>query len=229
MKSHHLWVLNLITAMVLGAAAPAQASTVGIISASSLGTTDSFDWTQLGLNSGTITGSQNVVSSGGIQGTISSAGNSFQVLQESTSWQGNFTPNMVVLWDNGVGPDITFTIANPAKGFGAEIDPDFNGNFTAQITAYGSGGNALGSFTENGVANANDDGSAIFIGIADANADIAKVQFVLTDAASSPNDFAIGTLDVSGVSETPLPASLPMFLSALAVFGFYSRKKKAVA
>jgi hypothetical protein len=239
---------NIVLAALFGAAGAltmlggkAAATTVGITSSGALGPIDSYDWGQLGP--APLRGPQNVTSSGGLSATASSAGNSLDVLPQTgccSGWQGNFNPGTNVLWDFGIGPDITVTFANPVMGGGAQIQPDFWGNFTARVTAFGVGGNTLGSFTENGFATSTDPtvctfdvnaicgpNLAIFIGLSSTNSDIAKLQFDLTQASILPNDFAIGTLDVSSgqVSATPLPAALPLFAAGLGVIGFFSRRR----
>jgi hypothetical protein len=212
-----------------GFAAPTCAAPVGITSSSALGTPiDTFDWSQL-PNSTPLSSPQNVTSGGGASGSASSAGNAFEVLTESSStgWTGNFAPGTAVLWDAQVGPDITFSLANPVTGIGAQIDPDNSGDFTAQITAFAKNGTILGSFSENGIGNSNNDGSAIFIGLLDSSADIAKIKFILTAASGGfPNDFAIGTIDTSGpASAAPLPSSVFLFASALLGLGFFARRR----
>jgi hypothetical protein len=52
-----------------------------------------------------------------------------------------------------------------------------SGSFTAFIAAYDSIGNVLGTFTEDGLYNEDNDNSAIFIGVADTTSEIAKVSF----------------------------------------------------
>jgi hypothetical protein len=227
-KRVSLFVVALITG-IFGLTVAAKASTVGITNASTLGAFDTFDWSQIGPQAITVSSPQNVVSNGGMNASVSSAGNALQTLIEGNSfgWSGNFAPGVSVLWDAAVGPDITLTFANPVSGAGAQIQSDFGGNFTAQITAFDKNGATLGSFSEKGVATENNDDSAIFIGLLDNSADIAKIQFILTDATSSPNDFAIGSADFSGtgVSETPLPSAFLLFASAVTGLGFYGRRR----
>jgi hypothetical protein len=221
--------------------APARASTVGITNAGALGAFDTINWSQIGPPFTTFSSPQSVVSAGGANASVSSAGNAFQILDQGPGgWTGNFAPGTPVLWDASKGPDITVSFANPVSGVGAQIQPDFWGNFTAQVTVYGTTGNVLGSFTEDGYSVSNDPSTcitnsqaicganpAIFIGVADTSADISKVTFDLTSATLAPNDFAIGTLDFSGISPVPEPATWAMMIIGFLFLGFMGLRRKA--
>src|ERR1700722_16404325 len=141
-KCTSLFIAALIIAAFGLITAAAKASTVGITNAASLGTFDTFDWGQIGAPNVTFSGPINIVSNGGANASVSSAGNALQLQVQSSpvGWGGNFAPGTNVLWDVQSGPDITLTFANPINGAGARIEPDFNGNFTAQITAFDKNG-----------------------------------------------------------------------------------------
>ncbi len=204
-------------ALALSAVAPVQASVIGI---TSLTGTDSINWSQLGPSDTFLTGSQTVLSGGGLQATVSSAGNIFAVFDQGINWGGNFAPGTAVLWDNGVnggGPDITLTFATPVSAVGAQIQADYYGAFTAQVVGGGT------VFTENGTSNGNGDGSAIFIGLQSSTANISSIQFTLTSAFNNPNDFAIGTVELTtAATATPLPSTWTMLIAGFVGLGFFA-------
>lgn len=203
----------------------AQAGVVGVTSSAALGTNDSINWSQLGSSGTTLTGPQAVTSTGGLGATLSSAGGTLLRRDQGNGWNGNFANGTPIIWTNGVGPDITVSFDAPVMGVGAQIQADFFGSFTAEIM--GIGGVVLGSFTENGNSNSNGDGSAIFIGLLSDSANITSIVFTNT-AGSSPNDFAIGTLDLNrGMpGEVPEPASMALLVAGLAGIGSLRRKSR---
>jgi len=205
-------------ALALLAAAPVQATEVGI---TSLVGNDSIDWSQLGADFTNLTSPQSVVSAGSLNATVSSTGGVFQRRDQPAGWSGNFTPGMALLWDYGAGPDITLTFATPVFAVGAEIMADYYGAFTARVTD----GVSTFSFTENGIATANNDGSAIFIGLLSSTG-ISSITFDLTSASNAPNDFAIGTVELStsNVSATPLPSTWTMLIAGFIGLGFFASR-----
>jgi hypothetical protein len=225
--------LNLLYAALTAIASlltsPVQASLVGINSNAMLGAFDSISWSQLGPNNVTLTGPQNVVSTGGVNATVTSVGNQFQTLtQNADSWDGNFAPGAQVLWTVQKGPDITISLANATRGFGAQIQPDSYGVFTAQITAFNAGGALLGTYTENGISTRDGDNSAIFIGLLDDTAEISKIVFNLIAAPGLTNDFAIGSAEFgNGVTPAvPEVSTWTMILAGAAGIGFAARRRR---
>ncbi|GEM_PF-4833859 len=81
----------------------------------------------------------------------------------------------------------------------------------AQIQAFGASG-LLGTFTENGSSNGNEDGSAIFLGVQDLTpgANIISIEYSLTSCVLNCTDFAISQLSLTagGGTGTPEPGSL---------------------
>lgn len=228
MNARKLLVGALLSVTAASLAYPADANTIGITSSSSLGAFDTFNWAQLDPTFTTFPSPQSVVSDGGVNGTVSSAGGKLQTMVQGPDWIGNFVPGTRVLWDVGAGPDITIEFANPVAGAGAQIESGFFGAFTAQVTAYGAGNISLGSFMLNGMANSNNDGSAIFIGLLSDNRDIAKLQFVLTSASALPDDFAIGSLDFKGgdINPVPLGAMGTTYAPILGAFAWYINRRR---
>ena len=156
-----------------------------------------FNWGQLGTSFTVLGSPQQVVATDGSGGTVSSAGGIFLRLDQSNGWSGNFAAGTHLLWDYQAGPDITIKFAAPVSSAGAQIQADYYGAFTAEIIAYDLGGNVIGTVSENGVSNGYADGSAIFIDFVSSSADIATIEFLVTSATYSPNDFAIGPVQFS--------------------------------
>jgi hypothetical protein len=222
-----LFSMGILVSLVFsGIATPAKAVTL-ITSDSQLGASiDTFDWSQLGPDYTFLSGPQNVVSADGNTGTVGAPVNQFVLFTQGASWFGNFTTGTALLFNDDVGPNIPFTLANPVSGIGAYIQGGDQGPFVAQITAFGINGNLLGSVTENGVSVGNDQavGTAIFIGLTDTTADISEIEFSLLSEDGS-NSIALGPIETSDVSAVPLPAALPLFGSVLLGLGVLGRRR----
>jgi hypothetical protein len=210
----------LIAAGVAAFASVAPAHAGGITSR--VGLTDTIDWSQLGPTSTVLSSPQTVMSVDGVTVTVSSAGGVFERRDEGDGWSGIFTPGEALLWDQGVGPDITLTFGTPVSAAGATIQADFFGAYTAQITV-----NGAETFSVNGDNTGAEDGSAPFIGWS--GGPITTLQFELTSAADAPNDFAIGTVSL-GTTTVPEPSTWAMMLLGFAGLGFAGyRSRKAVS
>lgn len=202
-----------------------SAGAAEITSLAALSSNDSIDWGQLGPTGTVLTSPQLVTSTGGLGATVTSLGD-LERRDEGSGWAGNFTIGDHLLWDQGIAnPDsITITFDQAVRGFGAQIQADFFGPFTARITL--SNGDV---FTELGDSSNLADGSAIFIGALDPTADITSVTFDLTSAAFSPNDFAIDTLFLNTVTTVPEPLTLSLFGAGLAGTIALRRRRKVVS
>ncbi|MGC1620566.1 MAG: PEP-CTERM sorting domain-containing protein [Candidatus Acidiferrum sp.] len=119
---------------------------------------------------------------------------------------------------------LTLNFSQGVSEVGAQIEPNFYGDFAGQIQIY-DGSTLLGAFTENGVSAASNDGSAIFLGADDlTGADITSVVF---STGGSSNGFAIGSLNLGdsvATVATPEPSSLLLLgiglLGLLGLAGF---------
>jgi len=150
-----------------------------------------------------------VTSTLGVQATASDAGGSFLLVQQGSTWGGNFSNGDNLLWTYFGGP-MTISFATPISAVAMNVQADFYGAYAGDITAYDSSEDNLGTFDFSGVSNDDRDGSAAFIGIQDLTApDISFITIELTSASYYPADFAINQVSLSSAaSAVPLPSSL---------------------
>jgi hypothetical protein len=193
------------TLLSLGVLLPGSAQAISFLGRSninSFGANDYYDWGTLGLGT-TVNNSSTVTSNLGKSATIqASASGTFQILKQSltpntltgTGWNGNFTPGDNLLSTNSTGGPITITFTNPVHGALTQIQRNAFGDFTANLTAYGVNNNTLGTFSLAGLSTSNADNSAIFIGVKDSTASIAKLTFSVTgNEYFSINRFYVNT------------------------------------
>jgi len=158
MKTVKTYLILTTSAAALAVATPASAGGV----TSPVSVIDSIDWSQLGTEGTIVNAPATVTTALGNVVTVSdTAGAPLLRYDQSSAWSGNFAPGTALLYTAPFlgTSDITLTFATPVLGAGAQIQANYNGPFTAQITV-----NGTQTFTESGVSNANADGSAIFIG-----------------------------------------------------------------
>lgn len=136
-----------------------------------------------------------------------------QRLDQDNGWSGNFGAGEELLWTGtGGGGPITLNFSSPVAGAGSQIQYNFIGAFMADIQAFDSLNNLLGSFTLNGNSTSDGDDSAIFIGILSSSTDISRLVFgVPNPTFPFPQDFAINNVIVQGTADpvaVPEPATL---------------------
>ena len=93
------------------------------------------------------------------------------------------------------------------RGFGAQVQVNSYGPFSATLDAYDSTLTLLGSITIGGINGANGDGSAAFLGAGSSDTDIARV--VIT------SDGAALALDTAYLNVAPEPSTMLLGVSAL--------------
>jgi PEP-CTERM motif len=142
-------------------------------------------------------------------------------------WFGNFAPDESLLWTNspGQGP-LTILFDQGVPGAGTQIQADFYGPFTVEMTAYDLNLNVLGSFREDGVSNNMGDGSAIFLGVTDSTADIGAISYSLVSCNGDCADFAINDLVIGpAASPTPEPGTLALLGTGIVGLSGYLRRR----
>jgi PEP-CTERM motif len=142
-------------------------------------------------------------------------------------WIGNFYGDETALWTNspGQGP-LTILFNQGVPGAGTQIQADFYGPFTVEMTAYDLNLNVLGSFREDGVSNNMGDGSAIFLGVTDSTADIGAISYSLVSCNGDCGDFAINELVIGpAASPTPEPGTLALLGTGIVGLSGYLRRR----
>jgi hypothetical protein len=228
MIRRRLMLAMAVLTVVAGAVQRAPAGVMLVTSPTALAPNDSIDWGQLGPDSTSLPSSTAVTSATGLVATVSTADPTGLLrVDEGLSWIGNFTISDHLITNNQTSYfPLTIGFASPVSGAGAQIQLDNAGPFTATITAF-SGTNSLGTFTENGLSTALEDGSAIFIGVSDTKAEITSIVFGIDDPPAVSGDFAINSLLIRGVPE---PSSLVLAAIAVPVgLGVWWRRRRQAA
>ena len=188
-----------------------------VTSRTGLGGTDLVNWGQFGTSYTNIGASSNYTSSNGLTGQISTSDASpMEILQQENGWSGNFTQGDYVLWAQTPGGYLNVGFNTPVSAAGANIMSNPYGSFNATISAYDSSNNLLGTYTESGDSNGNNDGSAIFLGISSSTADISKITYGISN--NFGNDFAINQLGIRANPSTnvPEPGDFAFLLASVA-------------
>lgn len=209
---------TLVTA--LGVVAASQAQFALVTNRGAINQNDSIQWNQFGGDFTVIGGSANGATTNNVLFNVTGPGANQEIRQQPNGWIGNFSQGDFVLWSRDPG-STTLTLAQTVGAIGFQIQADENGApFTALIAAYDGLGNLLGSFSENGLGNANNDGSAIFIGVTTGNNknNIAKIVFSTLDQNGGRISEAINQVSIHECNPVPEPSSIAVLgLGAVAL------------
>jgi hypothetical protein len=213
---HVLWII--FACLVIAQTAVADSVTCRM-GTGCLNAPDHFDWTaNFGPPFTDVLDNSVATTAGGHQALLTFAtGGEGQRRDQGVGWYGNFSPGDELLWTGSTDGPMTFTFLNgfTVSGIGTQIEADSPGDFTAFIQAYDAQDQLLASFSENGNSNYNNDGSAIFIGLANVPG-ITKAVFGVTSCSADCGDFAINQLDIVP-TEVPEAPSILLLGSGLAL------------
>lgn len=200
------------------------ASVVSVLNPASLNANDSVNWGQLGSDLTVVSSPFAANSVLGNMVAVANGNNDLWVIKQGNTWNGNFNPNDMVLYNQAAGvAEIDFL--TPVMGVGARFQSIDFGAFSIFITAFDSSNTLLGSATTTGTSNGAADGSAAFLGVMSSKAEIATI-FVNVQVAGSDNAFALGSLSIAEASVgTPEPST--MFLALGGVLAVAGRKLRA--
>jgi hypothetical protein len=158
-------------------------------------------------------------------GAIGVAGppTNFTSMQQSVSWDGNFSPGDWLIWNQDAGNftgnagTILVVFDKAVSAGGAQIQADFFGPFIATVCDQ-----ANNCFSEAGNSNSNGDGSAIFIGIAN-DPRIIGLRFSVVDINGNNNE----AIDTAFFHDrvTPEPGTLVMLGTGLLGAIGYGRRR----
>ena len=183
----------LLLAAGMGVAGSASATLFAAAARSDLSANDHLFWAQLGDPGTIVTNPFDLLSSGGLQATVSMLGLTQFSVHDQTAptsdpvlppqYSGDFAPGDAILaagYGNGIGPlVIQFSLVVSTAGI--QIAPFFLGAFTARIEAFDSSGTSLGFFDRAGISGDAADGSALFLGLVSDTQDISRIALSLVD------------------------------------------------
>lgn len=217
-------------ALSLVIASPAKAAVFLITAESGIAPDGLIDWGVLG-GSFTAVPQPFTTAVPGIPGLsvdVSQTGSAnFERRDQGNGWAGNFGAGEELLWTQGTNGPMTFDFSNSIQGFGAQIQADFFGPFTAEISAYDALNNLLGTFQVLGNSTSAGDDSAIFIGVLSSSADIARIVLGVPIANFGPQDFAINgpRVQADGITAIPEPGTMMLLGSGIAAVVARARRK----
>ncbi len=159
----------------------------------SLNPNDQLNWSIAGPSGSIVASGSSFQTTAGNRVEVSSAtGGDMRRLDQGRfgGWYGNFEEGSPLLYSGGSGaieinPDVLF------QGAGLQVQSDYFGPFSAELTAYGVDGNILGSVTGNGVSSSGSSGRSLFLGFLSDAFDVDKFVLRLTSAVRFTDRFAL--------------------------------------
>ena len=205
----------------------------GLSSAAVIGSTDPtqftnvVDWCQLGCPGGTALATPGtftaVLGDSGFVGLFGT-GQPFYIIQQGQNLFGDFPNGMGAVYNGAVPDDIATQFNQAEQGFGAYIETDLTGAFTATITLYDQNDLVVGSYTTAGVS-VGLGNNPLFIGAFDSTADVWAASFQAFDSNQN-EDFYIGEAGFyAPAASTPEPGTMLMLAPALLGLAAYGRKR----
>jgi len=170
-----------------------------------------------------------LISAGGSTGQVGlTSGQSFNNLQEGTTWSGQFANGMGIVYNevllsNNTPSNIYASFTAGLYGAGAYVQSDYYGPFTATISLFDSSQNLLGSYSAIGNSGYGP-GTALFIGGYTSSPDVYSVSLGVVDQFNL-NDIAIGTMGLKETSSVPEPGSMVLLGSGLVTLAGFLRRK----
>lgn len=195
----------------LGASAGTITVTDSPTGRAAFGGDDIVSWATLGPEFTTLANTFQTTSSGNLGVTVSQPTGQFQRRNQPTSWNGNFSDGLALLWTGGDNADpLTLSFDKLIQGIGFQINPNHSETIT-HVEVFGLNNVLFGAF--NVVTNNRGAASADFIGFTSSLGDIARI----TISQGANSDFAINQLSIISADDTPSDVPEPGSMALLGV------------
>jgi hypothetical protein len=220
--------LSAATLFALATLAVAEPALAVVTVWNGTGSNGTINWGQLGPETTVVPSGSGVSSTNGVNATVTDSYQNMQVLQEGSTWFGNFAPGDFLLYSN-IADDpfhdetMTITFATAVQAAGAQITSNFYGPFVARILT-----NDGSFFDIPGVMDGNEDNSAPFLGAISDSANITGITFSMQ--VNGGAGFAINDLRLlAGAGAVPEPSTWAMILLGFGAIGASTRRRKTAS